>query len=76
MVACFAAGLNLDNIVADDTTKYALFLVLQIFFRFDTFFNRIENHVQEKHYIVKHAHTEDLKKNANYKSYVQLRRPI
>ena len=31
MVACFAEGLNFDNIVADDTTKYALFHVLQFF---------------------------------------------
>ena len=35
MVACFAEGLNFDNIVADDTTKYALFHVLHFFFRFD-----------------------------------------
>ena len=34
MVACFAEGLNFDNIVADDTTKYAVFHVLQIFFSF------------------------------------------
>ena len=48
MVACFAAGLNLDNIVADDTTKYALFLVLQIFFRFDTFFQPYQKSCSRK----------------------------